>query len=179
MRDATEAVMRQGMEYRRGFPLKPALGASTQDSFDHARENAERESGNREEGQRCHRQASPRSTIPPIFMEARSAFSAGGRGAAVYQVRGRSFRFQTAAGAHDHLRGGRRRQHRDRSETYRDSGLAAKEQHEATLVSLRRELPGSLSSDGAPGGIRTPDPRLRRPMLYPTELQARAVATIH
>ena len=27
---------------------------------------------------------------------------------------------------------------------------------------------------GAPGGIRTPDPRLRRPMLYPTELQARA-----
>jgi hypothetical protein len=26
---------------------------------------------------------------------------------------------------------------------------------------------------GAPGGIRTPDPRLRRPMLYPTELQAR------
>ena len=161
MRDATEAVMRQGMEYRRGFPLKPALGASTQDSFDHARENAERESSNREEGQRCHRQASPRSTIPPIFMEARSAFSAGGRGAAVYQVRGRSW-------------DGRRRQHRDRSETYRASGLAAKEQHEATLVSLRRELPDSLSSDGAPGGIRTPDPRLRRPMLYPTELQARA-----
>ena len=32
---------------------------------------------------------------------------------------------------------------------------------------------------GAPGGIRTPDPRLRRPMLYPTELQARPVATIH
>jgi hypothetical protein len=27
---------------------------------------------------------------------------------------------------------------------------------------------------GAPGGIRTPDPRLRRPMLYPTELQAQA-----
>ena len=25
---------------------------------------------------------------------------------------------------------------------------------------------------GAPEGIRTPDPRLRRPMLYPTELQA-------
>ena len=24
----------------------------------------------------------------------------------------------------------------------------------------------------APGGIRTPDPRLRRPLLYPTELQA-------
>ena len=27
---------------------------------------------------------------------------------------------------------------------------------------------------GAPGGNRTPDPRLRRPMLYPTELRARA-----
>ena len=26
---------------------------------------------------------------------------------------------------------------------------------------------------GTPGGIRTPDPRLRRPMLYPTELRAR------
>ena len=26
---------------------------------------------------------------------------------------------------------------------------------------------------GAPEGIRTPDPRLRRPMLYPTELQTR------
>ena len=32
---------------------------------------------------------------------------------------------------------------------------------------------------GAPGGIRTPDPRLRRPMLYPTELQARWALTIH
>jgi integrase len=31
-----------------------------------------------------------------------------------------------------------------------------------------------LEKFGAPGGIRTPDPRLRRPMLYPTELQARA-----
>ena len=29
--------------------------------------------------------------------------------------------------------------------------------------------------DGAPGGARTPDPRLRRPLLYPTELQAHAV----
>jgi len=27
--------------------------------------------------------------------------------------------------------------------------------------------------NGAPGGNRTPDPRLRRPMLYPTELRAR------
>ena len=28
---------------------------------------------------------------------------------------------------------------------------------------------------GAPEGIRTPDPRLRRPMLYPTELQVRII----
>jgi len=28
-------------------------------------------------------------------------------------------------------------------------------------------------NNGAPGGNRTPDPRLRRPMLYPTELRAR------
>ena len=26
--------------------------------------------------------------------------------------------------------------------------------------------------DGTPVGIRTPDPRLRRPLLYPTELLA-------
>ncbi len=26
---------------------------------------------------------------------------------------------------------------------------------------------------GAPGGIRTPDPRIRSPMLYPAELRAR------
>ena len=29
----------------------------------------------------------------------------------------------------------------------------------------------SYTRHGAPEGIRTPDPRLRRPMLYPTELQ--------
>ncbi len=29
--------------------------------------------------------------------------------------------------------------------------------------------------NGATGGIRTPDPRLRRPLLYPTELQTRKV----
>ena len=28
---------------------------------------------------------------------------------------------------------------------------------------------------GAPGEIRTPDTRLRRPLLYPTELQARKI----
>ena len=30
---------------------------------------------------------------------------------------------------------------------------------------------------GAPEGIRTPDPRLRRPMLYPTELQVHFLAS--
>ena len=29
---------------------------------------------------------------------------------------------------------------------------------------------------GAPEGIRTPDTRLRRPVLYPTELQVRVIA---
>ena len=29
---------------------------------------------------------------------------------------------------------------------------------------------------GAPEGIRTPDPRLRRPMLYPTELQVHTLS---
>ena len=31
---------------------------------------------------------------------------------------------------------------------------------------------GQSPTISAPGGIRTPDPRLRRPLLYPTELQA-------
>jgi hypothetical protein len=30
-----------------------------------------------------------------------------------------------------------------------------------------------LGRIGAPGGIRTPDQRLRKPLLYPAELQAR------
>jgi hypothetical protein len=30
---------------------------------------------------------------------------------------------------------------------------------------------------GAPGGIRTPDLRIRSPLLYPTELQAQSVFT--
>ena len=30
----------------------------------------------------------------------------------------------------------------------------------------------TMSNNGAPAGIRTPDTRLRRPLLYPTELQA-------
>jgi hypothetical protein len=32
---------------------------------------------------------------------------------------------------------------------------------------------GCLGRIGAPGGIRTPDQRLRKPLLYPAELQAR------
>src|SRR5262245_29552430 len=32
---------------------------------------------------------------------------------------------------------------------------------------------------GAPGRSRTCDPRIRSPMLYPTELQARQALTIH
>ena len=37
----------------------------------------------------------------------------------------------------------------------------------------RRELANSLGI-GAPGRTRTFDPRLRRPVIYPTELRARA-----
>lgn len=47
--------MRQGMEDRRAFPLKPAPGSPSQQLLDHAREQAEGERGHREEGQRCHR----------------------------------------------------------------------------------------------------------------------------
>lgn len=32
---------------------------------------------------------------------------------------------------------------------------------------------------GEPGGVRTPDPRLRRPVLYPTELLTHGQITIH
>ena len=35
-------------------------------------------------------------------------------------------------------------------------------------------ISASCSTVGAPGGSRTPDPRLRRPLLYPTELRAHA-----
>ena len=37
----------------------------------------------------------------------------------------------------------------------------------------RDRLLSTLFESGAPGGIRTHDPRLRRPILYPAELQAR------
>ena len=42
------------------------------------------------------------------------------------------------------------------------------------LATQRRLSDGKHWGVGAPGGNRTPDPRLRRPLLYPTELQARA-----
>src|SRR5690606_23897106 len=35
------------------------------------------------------------------------------------------------------------------------------------------DLKSSKKRIGAPGEIRTPDPRLRRPVLYPAELRAR------
>src|SRR5574338_367593 len=38
---------------------------------------------------------------------------------------------------------------------------------------LSTMLRATLLRTGAPGGSRTPDPRLRRPLLYPAELRAR------
>jgi hypothetical protein len=43
------------------------------------------------------------------------------------------------------------------------------------LWSGKRSLPGDSQNLGAPGRTRTFDPRLRRPVLYPTELRARAL----
>ena len=37
---------------------------------------------------------------------------------------------------------------------------------------IKQEQHWAASKDGAPGRIRTCDPRLRRPLLYPTELRA-------
>ncbi len=34
------------------------------------------------------------------------------------------------------------------------------------------------AAGGAPGGIRTPDPRIRNPVLYPTELRAPAAGLL-
>ena len=46
--------------------------------------------------------------------------------------------------------------------------------HHTSCQQLLLPLLPSLRTlgSGLPGGIRTPDPRLRRPLLYPTELQA-------
>src|SRR5881296_2319160 len=62
--------------------------------------------------------------------------------------------------------------HRSRaSEARRHSALA-------TMPSIVGRASGS-SDDGAPGRSRTCDPRIRSPMLYPTELQAHQEVTIH
>jgi hypothetical protein len=37
------------------------------------------------------------------------------------------------------------------------------------------EVTAIQEDDGRPGGIRTPDPRFRKPLLYPSELQAQVV----
>ena len=39
-------------------------------------------------------------------------------------------------------------------------------------LSKAAQSPVNFCENGAPGGIRTHDPRLRRPILYPAELQA-------
>ena len=44
-----------------------------------------------------------------------------------------------------------------------------------TVVSVDRFTIATITIIGAPEGIRTPGPRLRRPLLYPTELQAHMV----
>ena len=42
-----------------------------------------------------------------------------------------------------------------------------------TTILRSNQLSYTRHEIGAPEGIRTPDPRLRRPMLYPAELQVR------
>ncbi len=39
-------------------------------------------------------------------------------------------------------------------------------------LSAKLPVPAQVGRKSAPGGTRTPDPLLRRQMLYPTELQA-------
>jgi hypothetical protein len=84
--------------------VKPTPVSSSPEPFDHASKDGKGESGNREENQRCHRGGDshvewaarmmgvpgslkdaheidqPALHDPPIFPEARSAFSSGGRG---------------------------------------------------------------------------------------------------
>ena len=60
-------------------------------------------------------------------------------------------------------------------------------EHHLTTISLQARLFEASGSSayrrmylkrqdeaGRPGGIRTPDPRFRKPLLYPSELQAHA-----
>ena len=52
-----------------------------------------------------------------------------------------------------------------------DQGKNAKPLRNAGVLETAES--GCLGRVGAPGGIRTPDQRLRKPLLYPAELQAR------
>ena len=50
--------------------------------------------------------------------------------------------------------------------------------HQNKHQSNKKKVPANaetLINNGAPGTIRTCDTRLRRPLLYPTELQARII----
>ena len=40
------------------------------------------------------------------------------------------------------------------------------------LTKLSKSVIMELVASGLPGGIRTPDPRFRRPLFYPAELRA-------
>jgi hypothetical protein len=57
------------------------------------------------------------------------------------------------------------------SRTGQVQGQNAKSLRNAGVVDTAEN--GCLGRIGAPGGIRTPDQRLRKPLLYPAELQAR------
>lgn len=48
--------------------------------------------------------------------------------------------------------------------------------HWTNLLIRNRSQPVAQTNNGAPGRIRTCDPRLRRPLLYPTELRAHKYA---
>jgi hypothetical protein len=47
-----------------------------------------------------------------------------------------------------------------------------------TRIWPRLEVPRVKSKAGRPGEIRTPDPRFRKPLLYPSELQARQFGNV-
>jgi hypothetical protein len=55
----------------------------------------------------------------------------------------------------------------------RPSRPATAAMHETPVKRLSR-----ASARGAPGWTRTSDPRLRRPLLYPTELRARVIPKV-
>ena len=47
------------------------------------------------------------------------------------------------------------------------------------IEGVRLEILSSKGIAGAPGRIRTRDPRFRKPLLYPTELQAHLVVSLN